>query len=67
MILAPRGLPFDLANRRTVMLPEDPTEMSDGDIEAAMTKILQLMTERETQDLGWGDLRPDGDDRAGSS
>jgi hypothetical protein len=40
------------------MLPEDPTEMSDGDIEAAMTKILQLMTERETQDLGWGDLRP---------
>lgn len=58
VILAPRGLPFDLANRRTVMLPEDPTGMSRGDIEAAVEQIAQLMTEREAEDLGWADLRP---------
>ncbi|HVQ77051.1 MAG TPA: class I SAM-dependent methyltransferase [Candidatus Binatia bacterium] len=58
VILAPRGLPFDLANRRTVMLPEDPAAMSGADIDAAIDKIVQLMAERETQDLGWADLRP---------
>jgi len=58
VILAPRGLPFDLANRRTVMLPDEPAEMSEEEIEAAVGKIVQLMTEREAEDLGWGDLRP---------
>lgn len=58
VILAPRGLPFDLANRRTVMLPEDPRTMSQADVEAAINQIAQLMTERETEDLGWADLRP---------
>jgi ubiquinone/menaquinone biosynthesis C-methylase UbiE len=58
VILAPGQLPFDLQNRRTIMLPEDPTAMTPGAIEKTVHEIVQLMTERETQDLGWADLRP---------
>ena len=31
VILAPRGLSFDLANRCMVMLPDEPREMNDRD------------------------------------
>lgn len=59
VILAPRtSLPFDLTNRRTIMLPENPTEMSRADAGKAVDEIVRVMTERETQDLGWDDLRP---------
>ena len=59
VILAPRGrLPFDLQNHRTIMLPEDPTSMGPAAIETTVNEVVRLMAERETQDLGWADLRP---------
>jgi ubiquinone/menaquinone biosynthesis C-methylase UbiE/nucleoside 2-deoxyribosyltransferase len=59
VILAPQGsLPFDLLNRRTIMLAENPTTMADADAAKAVNAIVEMMTAREMQDLGWGDLRP---------
>ena len=58
VILAHKGLPFDLQNRRTIMLPEDPTAMSAGEIEEAVKQLVQMMTQRESEDLGWAGLRP---------
>ncbi|HMH48788.1 MAG TPA: class I SAM-dependent methyltransferase [Candidatus Acidoferrum sp.] len=59
VILAPQGdLPFDLLNRRTIMLPENPTSMSPDAIGQTVDAVVEMMTARETKDLGWGDLRP---------
>jgi ubiquinone/menaquinone biosynthesis C-methylase UbiE len=59
VILAPEGrLPFDLQNRRTIMLPPDPQTMSADALAKAIDDVVELLGQRESYDLGWGDLRP---------
>ena len=59
VVLAPGGdLPFDLKNHRTIILPADPSSLTDPEAEEKVEELMALTTKRVARDRAWAGLHP---------